>query len=63
VTDKPWQRARLIPVSGISGPDEQEQRGVSVLLAVINSVRESGRGIIGDWQSSGQRPTAACPPG
>jgi hypothetical protein len=41
VTDKQaWERARLIPVSGITGPDEQERRGVSALLAVINSVRE-----------------------
>jgi hypothetical protein len=47
VTDKPWERARLIPVSGISGPDEQERRGVSALLAVVNSVREFGRAITG----------------
>ena len=40
-----WERARLIPVSGITGPDEQERRGVSALLAVINSVREFGRAI------------------
>jgi hypothetical protein len=47
VTEKPaWERARLIPVSGMSGPDEQERRGVSALLAVINSVREFGRAII-----------------
>jgi hypothetical protein len=45
LTDKPWERARLIPVSGITGPDEQERRGVSALLAVINSVREFGRAI------------------
>jgi hypothetical protein len=45
MTDKPWERARLIPVSGIAGPDEQERRGVSALLAVINSVREFGRAI------------------
>lgn len=46
MTDKqPWERARLIPVSGITGPDEQERRGVSALLAVINSVREFGRAI------------------
>jgi hypothetical protein len=43
VAEKPWERARLIPVSGISGPDEQERRGVSALLAVVNSVREFGR--------------------
>jgi hypothetical protein len=46
VTEKQaWERARLIPVSGMSGPDEQERRGVSALLAVINSVREFGRAI------------------
>jgi hypothetical protein len=45
VADKPWERARLIPVSGISGPDEQERRGASALLAVVNSVREFGRAI------------------
>ena len=46
MTDKQaWERARLIPVSGITGPDEQERRGVSALLAVINSVREFGRAI------------------
>jgi len=45
--EKAWERARLIPVSGISGPDEQERRGVSALLAVVNSVREFGRAITG----------------
>jgi hypothetical protein len=46
VTDKQaWERARLNPVSGITGADEQERRGVSALLAVINSVREFGRAI------------------
>jgi hypothetical protein len=34
-----WESARLIPVSGISGADEQERRGVSALLAVLASVR------------------------
>jgi hypothetical protein len=41
-----WERARLIPVSGITGPDEQERRGSSALLAVIDSLRSSG----GRWQ-------------
>jgi hypothetical protein len=45
VTDKPWEQARLIPVSGINGSEEQERRGVSALLAVVNSVREFGRSI------------------
>jgi hypothetical protein len=45
MSDRPWERARLIPVSGIRGPDEQERRGASALLAVVNSVREFGRAI------------------
>lgn len=42
-----WEPARLIPVSGISGADEQERRGVSALLAVLASVKEFGRAITG----------------
>lgn len=40
-----WDSARLIPVSGINGADEQERRGVSALLAVIVSVQEFGRAL------------------
>lgn len=40
-----WERARLFPVSGIGGADEQERRASSALLAVVQSVREFGRGI------------------
>jgi hypothetical protein len=47
VTERPWEQARLIPVSGISGAEEQERRGTSALLAVVNSVREFGRAIAG----------------
>ena len=43
--DVGWEPARLIPVSGISGADEQERRGVSALLAVLSSVKEFGRAI------------------
>src|SRR5579862_6146614 len=43
--EEKWQRARLIPVTGISGADEQERRGTSVLLSVLSSVREFGRAI------------------
>ena len=38
-----WQQARLIPVSGINGAEEQERRGTSALLAVLSSVKEYGR--------------------
>jgi hypothetical protein len=44
--DEPiWEPARLIPVSGINGAEEQERRGASALLAVLSSVREFGRAI------------------
>jgi hypothetical protein len=35
-----WQRARLIPVSGISSEQEAETRAASALLAVIEAVRD-----------------------
>jgi hypothetical protein len=38
-----WERARLFPVSGVGGTDEQERRATSALLAVVGSVREFGR--------------------
>lgn len=38
-----WERARLIPTSGISGAEEQERRATSALLAVLASVNEFGR--------------------
>jgi hypothetical protein len=40
-----WERARLFPVSGIGGADEQERRAASALLAMVQSVREFGRAI------------------
>jgi hypothetical protein len=39
------ERARLFPVSGIGGADEQERRATSALLAVVGSVREFGRAL------------------
>jgi hypothetical protein len=45
VDEEGWEAARLIPVSGINGADEQERRGVSALLAVLGSVKEFGRAI------------------
>jgi hypothetical protein len=40
-----WERARLFPISGIGGADEQERRATSALLAVVESVREFGRAV------------------
>ena len=35
-----WKRARLIPVVGIKGDREAEQRATSALLAVLSIVRD-----------------------
>jgi hypothetical protein len=42
----PWMPARLIPVAGIRGQDEQEIRAASSLLAVMGSVDEFGRSLL-----------------
>jgi hypothetical protein len=41
-----WQRARLIPTSGIKTQDEAERRATSAVLAVLSSVREFGHAIL-----------------
>lgn len=48
-TGKPeatWQPARLIPVVGIRGQEEQEKRATSSLLAVMRAVPEFGRALL-----------------
>ena len=42
-TTEAWESARLIPVSGIRGAEEQERRAASALLATIGAVQEFGR--------------------
>ena len=42
-----WQPARLIPVAGIRGQEEQERRATSALLAVMAAVPEFGRALLG----------------
>jgi hypothetical protein len=41
-----WQRARLIPTSGIKSQEEAERRATSALLAVMGSVREFGHAVV-----------------
>jgi hypothetical protein len=41
-----WMPARLIPVAGIRGQDEQEIRAASSLLAVMGAVDEFGRALM-----------------
>jgi hypothetical protein len=45
MSEESWHAARLIPTSGINGPDEQERRATSALLAVVGAVREFGRSL------------------
>lgn len=45
--EKSWNVARLIPTSGISGPEEQERRATSALLSVMSAVKEYGRTLTG----------------
>jgi stress response protein SCP2 len=40
-----WRAARLFPVAGIGGGEEQERRATSALLAVMSGVREFGRAV------------------
>lgn len=47
MAEETWHAARLIPTSGISGAEEQERRATSALLAVIGSVKEFGRTLLG----------------
>src|SRR3954452_21121591 len=42
-----WMPARLIPTAGIRGQDEQERRATSALLAVMTSVPEFARAVLG----------------
>ena len=46
------QRARLIPVSGISGNAEAEQRATSALLAVMTTVRDFSNEVLGSLGAS-----------
>ncbi len=43
-----WSPARLIPVVGIRGQDEQEGRATSALLAVMAAVPEFGHALLHD---------------
>lgn len=46
MNEENWSPARLIPISGIRGAEEQERRATSALLAVLTAVREFGREIL-----------------
>jgi hypothetical protein len=44
--EETWHPARLIPVAGIKGQDEQEHRATSTLLAVMGAVPEFGHALL-----------------
>jgi len=44
--EESWQRARLIPISGLGRSEEKERRATSALLAVLGAVREFSRAIL-----------------
>jgi hypothetical protein len=44
--EETWHPARLIPVAGIKGQKEQEQRAASVLLAVMAAVPDFGHALL-----------------
>ena len=46
--EETWHPARLIPVAGIRGQEEQERRATSALLAVMGVVPDFGRALLGD---------------
>jgi hypothetical protein len=50
-----WMPARLIPVAGIRGQQEQEIRAASSLLAVMSAVDEFGKGLLKDVGAPGGR--------
>lgn len=50
-----WQRARLIPVSGISSEQEAEMRATSALLAVVEAVRDLSSGLFSPLGASKAR--------
>lgn len=43
-----WHQARLIPIAGIRGQEEQERRATSALLAVMRAVPEFGHALLDD---------------
>lgn len=43
-----WQPARLIPVAGIRGQDEQEARAASAFLAVLRAVPDLAHALLGE---------------
>ncbi len=57
-----FQRARLIPITGIKGDQEQERRATSALLAVLEAVPEFARSFLKPLGAPAGRVTAFIEP-
>ena len=60
MSEENWHGARLIPISGIRGVEEQERRGTSALLAVLTAVHEFQREILKPLGAPAGRVSAYC---
>lgn len=60
MSEEHWHEARLIPISGIRGAEEQERRGTSALLAVLTAVHEFERELLKPLGAPAGRVSAFC---
>ncbi|MCY4390559.1 MAG: stress response protein [Chloroflexi bacterium] len=60
MSDENWHEARLIPISGIKGAEEQERRGTSALLAVLTTVHEFERELLKPLGAPSGKVSAFC---
>ncbi len=60
MSEENWLEARLIPISGIRGVEEQERRGTSALLAVLTAVHEFQRELLKPLGAPAGRVSAFC---
>ena len=60
MSEEHWHEARLIPISGIRGAEEQERRGTSALLAVLTAVHEFERELLKPLGAPAGKVSAYC---
>ena len=60
MSEEHWHAARLIPISGIRGAEEQERRGTSALLAVLTAVHEFERELLKPLGAPAGKVSAFC---
>lgn len=60
MSEENWHAARLIPISGIRGAEEQERRGTSALLAVVTAVHEFERELLKPLGAPAGKASAFC---